>query len=59
MFELGQAITLFFSLLGVACTCWAARRLARSRAAGLAAGLLLATCLLWATDAHYLTVDTP
>ncbi len=43
----------------MACTCWAARRLARSRAAGLAAGLLLATCLLWATDAHYLTVDTP
>ncbi len=59
VFGPGQAITLFFSLLGSASTYLAAYRLTRSRAAALAAGLLLVTCLLWATDAHYLTVDTP
>ena len=59
VFALGQGITLFFSLLGTASTYLAAYRLTRSRAAALAAGLLLATCLLWAADSHYLTVDTP
>jgi len=58
VFAPGHLVNLVFSLLGAACTYLTAYRLARSRAAALAAGLLLATCLLWATDAHYLTVDT-
>jgi 4-amino-4-deoxy-L-arabinose transferase-like glycosyltransferase len=59
LFTPGQCITLFFSLLGVASTYLAALRLTHRRVAGLAAGLILCTCLLWATDAHYITVDTP
>jgi hypothetical protein len=59
LFVPGQMVTLAFSLLGVAATYFAALRLLRSRAAALAAGLILCTSLLWATDAHYITVDTP
>jgi hypothetical protein len=59
VFTPGHILTLIFSLLGVGSTYLAAYRLVRSRAAALAAGLILATCLLWATDAHYITVDTP
>jgi hypothetical protein len=58
VFAPGHLVNLAFSLLGVACTYLAAYCLARSRAAAQAAGLLLATCLLWASDAHFITVDT-
>lgn len=59
LFVPGQLVTLAFSLLGVAATYLAALHLLRSRGAACSAGLILATCLLWATDAHYITVDTP
>lgn len=59
IFAPGHILTLSFSLLGVLSTYLANYRLTRSRVAALGAGLILATCLLWATDAHYITVDTP
>jgi 4-amino-4-deoxy-L-arabinose transferase-like glycosyltransferase len=59
VFGPGHIITLFFSLLGVASTYLASYRLVHKRWVAWAAALILATSLLWVTDAHFETVDTP
>jgi hypothetical protein len=55
----GHLLTLFFSILGVSCAYAMAYRLTNDRLAGLSAGLLLSTALMWVAQSHFLTVDIP
>lgn len=53
----GHLVTLSFGLIGIASTWYCAWRLANSRWAAMAAGLLLCTTPLWVVNSHFLTVD--